>query len=146
MHPSAPVCSLRPGPLRRVRGVVGWLLAVMLLGCGGGPEPATEAEPVAVTATLTVVVWSSELQQPVPAFGRLTSAADRGDGLLIDTSQDPSAGQVFPGLKPGRYRVEISNRRVGNRVTAVEGEGVVFLEPGSDERETVVVTDRDDLG
>lgn len=116
-------------------------LVAGLAGCGG-PEPAPDENGRgARTATLTVVVWSGQVQRAVPATGFLTSSAD-GQQREVDTRPSPEAGQVFTGLAPGPYRLQVTRRYDGTRAQAVEGVEELYLEPGAALEVTIVATDK----
>jgi hypothetical protein len=122
------------------------LVAVAGSGCGSAevePEVGAGTRP---TASLTVVVWSTQTQRPVPATGRLVSTAD-GQQRDIDTRSAPETGQVLTGLPPGAYRLQVLRRYEGTKAQAVEGTEEVYLEPGAERALTITATDKPgDLG
>ncbi len=124
-------------------GVMALLLSLpLLLGCGASGPPLEDAPSAdSGRASLTVVVWSEQLQDSVRAVGSLVSLSD-GAERVVDTSADPEAGHTFRDLPPGRYRVAMKFRKHGTSIEYVAGEHLVYLEPGAAERVTVVVTDR----
>lgn len=118
--------------------------ALLLLGAGcssGGPSLVDTEPVVGGGATLTVVVWSAQLQDAVRAVGTVIASSD-GKERVLDTSADPANGQTFSELPPGRYEVRIKFRKQGTSIEHVHGVGALYLEPGAHERLTVVVSDR----
>jgi hypothetical protein len=110
-----------------------------LVGCAS----TEDAPPRAVeTASLTVIVWSAQMQAAVPAVGTVTSKAD-GTSHEIDTRSDPASGCRVAGLQPGAFEVKIARRfdRAG-KPQNVDGVEQVYLEPGATKELTVVATDR----
>lgn len=130
----------------RVTRSLGWIVAAaaLLLGAGcsaSGPSLVDTDPAVGGGATLTVVVWSAQLQDCVRAVGTVTAFSD-GTERVLDTSADPANGQTFTELPPGRYEVRIKFRKQGTSIEHVDGVGAIYLEPGATERLTVVVSDR----
>jgi hypothetical protein len=123
------------------------LLFVSAPGCFGGPEaPPAPVVPEVGVSTLTVVVWSNELQRPVPATGHLQPLGE-GEVRPLDTRRAPEQGQTFTDLAPGRYRVEVRKRYLADDQTQrVEGAQTLYLEPGVSPTITVVAVDRGELG
>lgn len=121
------------------RSLFGVALA-LLAGCGSAqvePEVAGGAR----TASITIIVWSTQTQRPVAATGRLISTTD-GLERDIDTRAAPEAGQVITGLAPGPYRLKVLRRHEGAKSQAVEGIEELYLEPGEQRSLTVTATDK----
>lgn len=124
-----------------MRWLYSLVLCSSLTGCGAA-EVAVEEGPTSTTCDLTVVVWSEHLQRAVPASGHLVSLSD-DSRQVIDTRSDPARGQTLT-LQPGQYQIRIDFRRVSAGTQKVEGEEVVYLEPGEKRSVRLVVTDRKD--
>jgi len=120
------------------------LCLALLAGCG-----SAQVEPLdggvggggARTASLTIIVWSTQTQGPVAAVGRLTSTAD-GQEREIDTRRAPETGQIITGLEPGQYRLKVVRRYEGAKTQAVEGTEELYLEPGEQRSLTITATDK----
>jgi hypothetical protein len=116
------------------------LCLALLAGCGSAqvePEGGSRAR----TASLTIIVWSTQTQRPVAATGRLTSTVD-GQERDIDTRGASESGQIITGLAPGPYRLKVLRRYEGAKTQAVEGTEELYLEPGEERSLTVTATDK----
>ncbi len=116
------------------------LCLALLAGCGSA-EVDPERVGTSQTASLTIVVWSTQTQRPVAATGRLTSSSD-GQQRDFDTRATPETGQVITGLAPGPYRLQVLRRYEGAKTQAVEGTEEVYLEPGAEKALTITATDK----
>ena len=124
------------------------LLPLLLAGCTSAPPTAGPRTPTDASCELTVIAWSDHLQRAVPATGTMTFLEDETT-FALDTSAagNPAAGHTVSGLESGRYRVTFKHRRTGAKTKGLDGEEVVYLEPGERRAVTVVVVDReDDIG
>lgn len=119
------------------------LLVLGFAGCAASDQPPTP--PIGSgTCSLTVVVWSTVVQGPVPARGTILGP---GATLDFDTRPAPARGATFPALGPGLYKIRVSHRHVGDKLQRVEGAEEVYLEPGAHRGVTVVAVDRgEDIG
>jgi len=120
------------------------LVVSFALGCSS-PEVLDQRDsPEQMTASLTIVVVSQHLQRNVPAVGRVTALGD-GRSQPVDTSGSPESGVTLTGLQPGRYSVKVEHRSLtSGKQQSVDGEEIVYLEPGADRSVTVIVTDSKD--
>ncbi|RMG07576.1 MAG: hypothetical protein D6731_23515 [Planctomycetota bacterium] len=127
-----------------VRGFATLVLAAAVAGCSSAPVAESgdgEEFPATREGSLQVVVWSNALQRPIPARGEVL-AVDAGRRWALDTRSDPRTGQSFLRLPPGRYRVRVTQRALaGGGDRRASGEALVYLEPGSTRRVTVVALD-----
>lgn len=117
------------------------LALALLAGCGGAQVEPLDGGGGARTASLTIVVWSTQTQRPVAATGRLTSTTD-GQQREIDTRGSPETGQIITGLAPGPYRLQVLRRYEGAKGQAVEGTEELYLEPGEERSLTITATDK----
>lgn len=124
------------------------VLLALLAGCSSTPDSGELEAPLARTSCeLTVIVWSEHLQRPVAGEGVVASVG--GDfETSLNTRESPDKGQTISGLQPGRYRVRVTARYLPNSgKKAVNGEQVIYLEPGARQQITIVAVDRKgDLG
>lgn len=127
--------------MRRLSRPLFAVALALLAGCGSAQVEPQDGVGSARTASLTVVVWSTQTQRPVAATGWLTSTAD-GQQREIDTRGSPETGQIITGLAPGAYRLQVLRRYEGAKAQAVTGTEELYLEPGEQRELTITATDK----
>lgn len=122
------------------RCLIGCLFALpWTAGCASTVPPYQEGP--GGTAELTVRVWSTAVQAPVPGRG---SVVELGSGARqrFDTGGLENISQSFVGLRPGLYEVRAEERWDGRRVKPVQGALRIYLEPGARESVDVIAADQ----
>ena len=123
------------------------LLLLCLSGCSSAEPTSSGGDlPISTTSELTIVVWSSHLQREVPATGAVISTDNASRQEAFDSRSSPTRGNTLT-LRPGQYQIAVRFRYLATGVQRVDGEEVVYLEPGAKTTVRVVVSDqKEDIG